>query len=206
MGMRETTRSLSIYFIIGGLLGLVFAPSAIAQLHGNTIAMLIYVPNIGFEIAFLYFGFRLRYFLQKSPQNVIRFLIASFVYSIVASIVNLFFSEITKGFIFIGLIPGLLITLYLINNIRRLSTEEVAGIKAPAEKGLSKKQIGILSLVFALISIVSFIITLTFKILFVKFPLNNAVYAIGSTSGAVFLLTGIAALVLLICFIFKKQN
>ena len=120
MGMRETPRSLSIYFVIVGLLGLVSNLAGIAQLRGNIFAVLLVLPGIGFSLVFLYFGFRLRHLLLTSAQQIMRVLVASAIYLAIIIILNLLGGGIREvvppGF-------GLLITWYLIRNVRRLSTD-----------------------------------------------------------------------------------
>ena len=123
MGMRETPRSLSIYFVIAGLLGIVSCLAELAQINVNVIAVLLLLSGIGFSIAFLYFGFRLKSLLFTSAQKIIRVLTASAIYLAIVTILSL----LAGGG---GSVIGLLITWYLIRNVRRLSTEMSAQDKA----------------------------------------------------------------------------
>jgi len=132
MRMRETPRSLSIYFVIIGLLGLISNLGGMFQFKGDLVLVLLVLPGIGFSVAFLYFGFRLRSLLPASTQWVIRVLVASAIYWIILFLLTPF-AGIAEA---VQLVIGLLIIFYLIRNIRRLSTEMAVQTRA-AEPGAS---------------------------------------------------------------------
>lgn len=83
MRMRETPRSLSIYFVvvgIFGMLGFIGEITRAGQADRNLFGILFLLPGLGFSCAFLYFGFSLKSNLVNSPLRIIRVLFAGMIY------------------------------------------------------------------------------------------------------------------------------
>ena len=126
MRMRETPRSLSIYFVVVGIFGvLVFIGelTRLEQAERNLFVILFLLSGIGFSCAFLYFGFSLKSNLVNSPRRVTRVLFANMVYLGVFIALSLFAGGVAEAIKFSF---GLLVTWYLIRNVRRLSSELAA--------------------------------------------------------------------------------
>jgi hypothetical protein len=121
MAMRETVRSLKAYFILSALLSgainlwtLFRSPAGV----GSVIALV----GLGFAVAYLYVGLRLRQLLATSPGRVTNLLIAGAVF-----VALLFCLDLLSGMAG-GTLPmviiGLLITWYLFVNVRRLAVSQ----------------------------------------------------------------------------------
>jgi len=124
--MRETPRSLSIYFVVVGIfgvLGLIGELTRLGQAERNLFVILFLLPGIGFSCALLYFGFSLKSNLVNSPRRVTRVLFASMVYLGVFIALSLFAGGVAEAIKFSF---GFLVTWYLIRNVRRLSSELAA--------------------------------------------------------------------------------
>ncbi len=129
MRMRETPRSLSIYFVvvgIFGILGLIGELIRVGQADKTLFVILFFLPGIAFSCAFLYFGFSLKSNLVHSPRRIIRVLYASMAYLGV-------FIALTPVAVGVGnaitLSLGLLVIWYLIRNVRRLASELASSTK-----------------------------------------------------------------------------
>ncbi len=137
--MKESSKSLKVYFIIIALLGIIGSLlqvflgiaffSSIYTISALAILLLYYA--IGFF--FLYFGIEMYRFLKDSPKTLIHFLVFSFV---INSIFNFlsgeFLSHYTVGAIAIGC--------YLIYNINKISKKKDE-LEERISKQSTKKQI-----------------------------------------------------------------
>lgn len=117
--MKETIRSLSIYFVIAGLFGLIGNVAGLAQSRGNPLVVILLLPGVAVGGSYFYFGLRLRSLLVGSPRLVLGVLTASAVYLGLMFVLGL----VTDPTSCIQLGIGLLITGYLIVNVKRLSSE-----------------------------------------------------------------------------------
>ena len=120
MAMRETVRSLRLYFILSGLAG--GATNLVGVLGDQpAIARIFAFVGVGCGVAYLFVGFRLRHFLVTAPQQVLALLLAGAVF--LAGLFGLaaLFGEAGRTLPMV--ILGLLITWYLYVNVRRLAAE-----------------------------------------------------------------------------------
>jgi len=120
--MRETVGSLKAYFIVVAVLGLIGNFSAIAASSINPLFLIIGLIGLVFSVAYLYMGISLRKLLAESPKIVSNVILASMVYLIINFLISLL-----GGFqvgLAVQLAIGLLITWYLLTNVKRLSQEE----------------------------------------------------------------------------------
>jgi hypothetical protein len=118
--MKETVRSLKAYFILSALLsGAVNAWALVRQEPGVETA--ISLVGVGFAVAYLYAGVRLRHLLATSPNQITRLLIAGAVFLVLLLVLDLL-SGMRAGTL-PQVIIGLLITWYLFANVRRLAAE-----------------------------------------------------------------------------------
>jgi hypothetical protein len=118
--MRETVRSLRIYFIVVAVAGGAVNLTALfgsAQILGTLIAMI----GVGIASAYFYVGLSLRRLLVRSPGQITAVLIAGGAFLLLLVLLNVL-TGMEKGFL-VRAIIGLLITWYLLTNVRRLVAE-----------------------------------------------------------------------------------
>lgn len=120
--MRETVGSLKAYFILVGVLGLIGNIGAIAASQVNPLFLISGLIGLAFSGAYLYIGIMLRKLLVESPKLVKNFILASMAYLIVDFLLTLLGGDQTNSVIRLAI--GLLITWYLLSNVKRLSQEE----------------------------------------------------------------------------------
>ena len=120
MAMRETVRSLKVYFIVSALLS--GAVNLTALLRGEPgVGTVISLIGIGFAVAYLYVGIRLRKLLSTAPGRITKLLITGAVFLLLLLALDLL-SGMGSGTLPQAIV-GLLITWYLFVNVRRLATE-----------------------------------------------------------------------------------
>jgi len=122
MAMKESVGSLRAYFIITALLAGFQSTAPLVQSQRNIIVYISALIGVGFAIAYLYIGITLRQLIVKSPKIITRvilvsmgFLVVGFLFSLVDGVQTAMVAK---------LIIGLLITWYLLKNVKRLSLEE----------------------------------------------------------------------------------
>lgn len=111
--MKESKKSLKIYFIIVGILGalsginlLIIYPEFLIKVFG--------IVTIVLAIMFLYYGIKLYDYLQNSPKTLINFVVIALA---IQAVLRLLGGEF---FYVIGIV---LLGWYLVQNIKRLSTQ-----------------------------------------------------------------------------------
>jgi len=115
--MKETVKSLKIYFILLGLYNLFRIGIVFLNLPKDiTVLFLVFPLLIAF--GYVYFGIFLQDILVKSPKKL-----STFIYVTIGIQVLSFLLKLTD---FFSLIIGIAISLYLLNNAKRLSTEEIS--------------------------------------------------------------------------------
>lgn len=122
MEMKENVRSLRAYFLLVGLFtgyqhGYLFTRS-----QGNIVLLILALLGLGFAIAYFCIGVALRRLLRWSPKTIQGVIVASMGFLILIFMLSLLGGG--KGTMAIQLIFGLLITWYLLTNVKRLSEEE----------------------------------------------------------------------------------
>jgi hypothetical protein len=125
--MRETIRSLRIYFILSGLaslwLGLVgLATDLQVGISPATIAAgAIGIVSVALALAFLYVGISLPGLLRNSSHGIVILLYVSAGWSILTSSLSLLNGLQGRTIAFLTI--SLLILWYLLKNVRRLAAE-----------------------------------------------------------------------------------
>ena len=127
MAMRETQRSLSIYFVVAGALGIVSAYMNLMSPESNVVAVVLMIPGIVFSGMDIYFGIRLKALLLNSANLIVWTLVASLIYLLALLVLIIALGDASGGG---PLIIGALITGYLIQNVRRLAQETSDDVKA----------------------------------------------------------------------------
>lgn len=124
--MRETVRSLRIYFILSGLASLWFGvQSLVSDFQAGISPVMILVISTGvasavLALGFLYVGLFLEKLLQHSSNRIIVLLYASTGLAVLSSTLNFLGGGVTAIVI---LAVTLLILWYLLRNVRRLAAE-----------------------------------------------------------------------------------
>jgi hypothetical protein len=120
MAMKETVRSLTLYFVLSGLLG---GAVNLWALFRNELGVgtAISVIGLGFAVAYFYVGVRLRHLLSTAPGQITKLLIAGAVFLVLLLALDLL-SGMRSGTL-PQVIIGLLINWYLFVNVRRLAAE-----------------------------------------------------------------------------------
>jgi hypothetical protein len=127
MAMRETVRSLKLYFIVSALLGGAVNVSALLRDEPG-VSSAISVIGIGFALAYLYVGVRLRQLLSTAPGHITKLLMTGAVFLLILLALDLL-SGMGSGTL-PQVIVGLLITWYLFVNVRRLAAESRSNVTA----------------------------------------------------------------------------
>jgi hypothetical protein len=126
--MRETVRSLRLYFILSGLAELwlqsmVLISNLRSTISAATIAAAVFgIVGLSFSLAFLYVGAFLPALLRTSSDRIVMLLYASAGWLVVSS-APVFFLSTDRVWAVVGLVLGLLIIWYLLRNVRRLTLE-----------------------------------------------------------------------------------
>jgi hypothetical protein len=119
MAMRETAGSLRAYLIIGAILSSLIHLSSLAQSGGNLLAILLSLIGLGFSFAYFYMGIALKKLLERAPGFIVKVLMAGACYLLIIFLLSL--ATDVWAAALVRLVLGLLITWYLIRNVRRLS-------------------------------------------------------------------------------------
>src|SRR5213593_43604 len=126
--LQETPRSLRAYLMLVGVLGTVGQVYRLLAPEGGPFTRLLAI-----SLGYLWLGISFRTLLSAAPSRIEQLLIAGAAYSILLAVIVGVLSpkpEERGGALAQGLV-GLLITLYLLRNVRRLA-REAAGPNAAA--------------------------------------------------------------------------
>ena len=123
MQMRETVRSLRVYFILSGLAGALISGSALRVYlqRSAVIEAVMQVTSIALSFAFIYVGFRLSSLLRASTGRIVAVLYASGSWTVIVFLIGLLRTGMPFGLL--GLLSVLLIIWYLLKNVQRLAAE-----------------------------------------------------------------------------------
>ena len=125
--MRETVRSLRVYFILSGLASLWFGFLGVAVAlrsalsPATIVAAAIGIVGLGLALAFLYVGCVLPKLLRSSSHSVILLLYVSTGWAVLSFLLGLLNG--VQGGAVVALIFSVLILWYLLRNVRRLAAD-----------------------------------------------------------------------------------
>jgi uncharacterized membrane protein YozB (DUF420 family) len=128
MAMKESVRSLRLYFILSGLATLwfcivTFIPVLRASISATVIVLVVFsVVFFAMSLAFLYVGFFLRRLLKDSSHRIVMLIYASMVWVVLSFLGTLFAGVELREIV--GDALSLLLGFYLLKNVRRLASEE----------------------------------------------------------------------------------
>lgn len=123
MAMKESVGSLRAYFIVVALLAGFQNTALLVQSQENIVIVIMALLGLGFAIAYLYIGIALRKLLIKSSKIIIGVILVSMGFQVVVFLLYLLVG-VQAAVVLPQLIIGLLITWYLLKNVKRLSSEE----------------------------------------------------------------------------------
>jgi uncharacterized membrane protein len=118
--MKETKKSLKLYFLITGIF------AGLSTIYGifmspDIATVIVSIVFLTIPVMFVYYGIKMYYFLQKSPKTLINFTIIAFA---VSTLIYLLSGEFVNIF-FAGLVAW-----YLIHSIKNISSKpSIIGIK-----------------------------------------------------------------------------
>jgi membrane associated rhomboid family serine protease len=111
--MRETRKSLKIYFTVVGVLGVLSGVGPMIS-SPNIIIKVFGIINSVLAIMFIYYGIKLNDYLQNSPKTLINFVV-------IALVIQVFISLLGGEIIYV--IGACLLGWYLVRNIKKLSAQ-----------------------------------------------------------------------------------
>ena len=123
--LRETPRSLRAYLLLVGVLGTVGQVYQLLAPEGGPFTRLLALIGLAISLAYVWLGISFHSLLSAAPSRIERLLIAGAAYSILLAVIVGVLSpkpEERGGALAQGLV-GLLVTLYLLRNVRRLARE-----------------------------------------------------------------------------------
>ncbi len=122
---RETPRSLRAYLLLVGTLGTVAQFFGVLSPNAGAFGRLLSMIGLAIALAYLWLGISFRSLISAAPRRVEQVLITGAVYSILlALIVGVAYPESSEvGSAIVRGVVGLLFTLYLLKNVRRLARE-----------------------------------------------------------------------------------
>ncbi|HEV1993599.1 MAG TPA: hypothetical protein VGR03_04645 [Candidatus Acidoferrum sp.] len=125
--MKESIRSLRLYFILSALASLwvcvvTFTPVLRASLSAVVIVAAVFgIAFLAMSLAFLYVGFFLRRLLKDSSHRIVILIYVGMAWVVISFLANLFGGIQTQEIVIDVL--SMLLGLYLLKNIRRLAVE-----------------------------------------------------------------------------------
>jgi hypothetical protein len=118
--LKETVGSLRAYFVLVAVLGAVV--NVVNLFSGASwLVAAIAVVGFGFCVAYFYLGVRLKHLLATAPGQITGVLIAGAVFLVLVFVIDA--ASAGLGATEVRPIGGLLITWYLLRNVRRLAAE-----------------------------------------------------------------------------------
>ncbi|MBT9585504.1 hypothetical protein IV102_19335 [bacterium] len=144
--MKESTGSLRAFFVIVGLLGIVggglgvlgsLALMAFSVLYG-VILLVVCAASLLVSIAYVYCGAQLPTLLDTRAEFVVKVILAGLALNIASAI----FGVIVGGGLSLGRTGfSVLISLYLLNSVKRLAAERAANpVSSDGDPGFSRFQ------------------------------------------------------------------
>ncbi len=127
MAMKESIRSLRLYFVLSGLASLwvcvvTLTPILRAPLSAVVIVAAVFgIAFLAMSLAFLYVGFFLRRLLKDSSHRIVILIYIGMAWVVISFLANLFGGIQTQEVVIDAL--SILLGLYLLKNIRRLAAE-----------------------------------------------------------------------------------
>jgi len=132
--LQETPRSLRAYLILVGVLGTGAQLAGALSAEAGPIGRLVSLIGIAITVGYAWLGFAFKSLISSAPRRIEQVLIAGAVYSIAVAVlvVVVYPSSEAAGGALVRAAGGLLITLYLLKNVKRLAREAQALIPLPS--------------------------------------------------------------------------
>src|SRR2546425_5161980 len=123
--LQETPRSLRAYLMLVGALGTVGQVYRLLAPEGGPFTRLLALIGLAISLGYVWLGISFHSLLSAAPSRIEQLLIVGAAYSILLAVIVGVLSpkpEERGGALAQGLV-GLLVTLYLLRNVRRLARE-----------------------------------------------------------------------------------
>jgi hypothetical protein len=121
MAMRETPKTLRLYFILSGLLGALGSFVVLTQGLVSPLTLVTGIINLGFSVAFLYVGFSLHRLLVETPGKISGVIQAAMGWTVLGFLLGLVGGMQVRAIVIFAF--TLLLCWYLLVNVRRLAAE-----------------------------------------------------------------------------------
>src|ERR1043165_1998472 len=123
--MQETPRSLRAYLLLVGALGTAGELYRVLSSQGGPLVRLLALIGLVVGLAYLWLGISFRTLISNTPARIEQVLIAGAAYSILLAVLVgvLSPSPTERGSAMAEGLVGLLLTLYLLRNVRRMARE-----------------------------------------------------------------------------------
>jgi len=126
--LQETARSLRTYLVLVGVVGTVANMAGVLSPDAGSVGRLLSLVGVAISLAYAWLGIAFKSFISTNPRRFEQILIAGAIYSILIAVIVVVVypgAAETGGAVARGIV-GLLITLYLLKNVRRLARESRA--------------------------------------------------------------------------------
>jgi len=135
--LRETPGSLRAYLLLVGALGAVGQVYRIVAQEGGAFARSLALIGLVISLAYVWLGISFRSLISATPRRIEQVLIVGAAYSILLGVIVGVLSpeSVERGSALFQGLFGLLITLYLLRNVRRLAREAEDRNTPDTEKG-----------------------------------------------------------------------
>jgi hypothetical protein len=134
--LQETPRSLRAYLLLVGVLGTVGQVYRLLAPEGGPFTRLLALIGLVISLAYVWLGISFRSLLSSAPSRIEQLLIAGAAYSILLAVIVGVMSPQPeeRGSALVQGLVGLLITLYLLRNVRRMAREAQGANTGGTEK------------------------------------------------------------------------
>jgi hypothetical protein len=131
MAMKETAKSLMTYFSVSAGFAALGAWDALKEANRDVYSIAAGVILIAFAGAYVYAGSKVVKLQTESPQPIIRLLYLALGLVVLSSLASLAGGDNMRGGV--TLVIGVLLTWYLVTNVKRLSREARSSTSAQGE-------------------------------------------------------------------------
>ena len=123
--LQETPRSLRAYLLLVGALGTLGQVYRVVASEGGAFARFLALLGLAISLAYVWLGISFRSLISAAPRRIEQVLIAGAAYSILVGVIVFVLSPqpAESGGMLAQALVGLLVTLYLLRNVRRLARE-----------------------------------------------------------------------------------
>jgi hypothetical protein len=119
MPLKETAKSLRLYFGVIAALSFYYALKGLRQDETSRLVVAMCIVNVAFGVLFGYIAVRFSYLLQSKPGFLKTVIWANLLFAVLGFVIAIFGG--LQPAHFVGLLLAVLISVYLIRSVTRLS-------------------------------------------------------------------------------------